>query len=131
MLAATFPVAPTVSTLTPHNSYTNHGKATGNVCKHSATLSRHAKFLRDTVSHFLFMMERDNHSSRGPKVKLDPKLTLTPWLLNKVKIKKKMKMCGVLEKLHKNLFLAYLLVVYFIQTSICCYYVSQNLIKIA
>ena len=55
LLAGTFPVAPTGSTLTPHNSYTNHCKASGKVCKRSATiLSGPCK-----VSHFLFLMERD------------------------------------------------------------------------
>ena len=41
----------------------------------------------------------------------------------------KMKMRGILEKLNKNHLSRYLFVVYFIQTSMCCYYMSQNFIK--
>ena len=65
----------------------------------------HAKFHRDTFSHFFVHDGKRHRSSRGPKVKLDPKLTLMPWLLNGVKKNfKKMKIPGVLEKLHKIIF---------------------------
>ena len=41
------------------------------------------------------------------------------------------KICDVLEKLHENHILRYPFVVYFMQTSMCCYYISQTLITIA
>ena len=41
----------------------------------------------------------------------------------------KIKICGILEKLNKTRLSKYPLIVYFIQTSLCCYYMSQNLVK--
>ena len=41
----------------------------------------------------------------------------------------KMKICGILEKLNKNNLSRYHFVAYFKQTSMCCYYMSQNLSK--
>ena len=75
----------------------------GNTCNGSISLF-HVKFHINTPLHFLFMTERDT----------------TPPDVSKIKI------CGVLEKLHKNHLLRYQFDAYFIQTSMCCYDMSQN-----
>ena len=64
--------------MTPHKSYTNPTKATGNVHKGCVIISLiHAKFRIDTLSHFLFMTESDT-TPPVQKEKLDLKL-ISKW----------------------------------------------------